>query len=170
MRVLRVEHLRNGTAAPGSTIVEQLRDLGEKVYSTAASWTVWITATRSWCAVDVAVGPELPVTLPGAAGPPVDRVIDGAFENFSGDLRREFADGVSHFNNLDRNAANEPAARFDLHFNDRIGVADVVRLFQQPLISFSLFGWGDTPTEAEAETERLVRVHSGHMQSIHFSM
>ena len=72
---------------------------------------------------------QLPITVPGAALPPTDPNFDGAFRNVNGNRRRDFADVVSLFNNLDWIAASEPVVRFDFNHDQRIDFADVVLLF-----------------------------------------
>ncbi len=64
-----------------------------------------------------------------AALPPTDPDFDGAFEDVNGNQRRDFADVVSVFNNLNWIAANEPVVRFDFNHNGRMDFADVVSLF-----------------------------------------
>ena len=119
----------NSYGHPDQVVMKRLQDSGAKVYSTAESGTVRIAATRSGYAVTAADGPELPVTVPGAALPPTDPDFDGDFEDVNGNQRRDFADVVMVFNNLYWIAANEPVVRFDFNGNGRIDFADVVWLF-----------------------------------------
>lgn len=114
---------------PGQAVVKRLQDSGADVFSTAASGTVRITARRTGFEVETILGPELPITVPGAALPPTDPNFDGAFEDVNGNRRRDFADVVSLFNNLDWIAGSEPVARFDFNHNQRMDFADVVLLF-----------------------------------------
>ena len=115
----------NSYGHPSQAVVKRLQDSGATVYSTAASGTIRITATRTGYAVDAAGGPELPVPVPGASLPPTDPDFDGAFEDVNGNQRRDFADVVMVFNNLNWIAANEPVVRFDFNRNGRIDFADV---------------------------------------------
>jgi len=114
---------------PSQSVVKRLQDSGAGVYSTAASGTVRITARRTGFEMETILGPELPITVPGAALPPTDPNFDGAFEDVNGNRRRDFADVVSLFNNLDWIAASEPVVRFDYNHNQRMDFADVVLLF-----------------------------------------
>ncbi len=114
---------------PGQTVVKRLQDSGATVYSTAASGTIRITATRTDFDMETVLGPGLPITVPGAALPPTDPDFNGAFEDVNGNRRRDFADVVSVFDNLDWIAANEPVVRFDFNHNGRMDFADVVFLF-----------------------------------------
>ncbi len=109
--------------------MKRLQDAGAKVYSTAGSGTVRISASRTRSTVEAADGPELPVPVPGAALPPADLDLDGDFEDVNGNQRRDFADVVMLFNQMTWIAANEPVSAFDYNANGRIDVADVVRLF-----------------------------------------
>ncbi len=101
----------NSYGHPDQAVVKRLQDSGAKVYSTASSGTVRIAATRTGHTVVTADGPELPVTVLGVALPPTDLDFDGDFENVNGNQRRDFADVVMVFNQLDWIAANEPAGR-----------------------------------------------------------
>jgi beta-lactamase superfamily II metal-dependent hydrolase len=117
------------SAYPALSVVKRLQDSDGRVYSTAASGTVRITATRTGFDLVTVLGPELPITVPGAVLPPSDPDFDGAFEDVNGNGRLDFADVVSLFNNLDWIAATEPVARFDFNRNGRMDFADVVSLF-----------------------------------------
>ena len=119
----------NPYSHPDQAVVMRLQESGADVYSTAASRTVRITATRTGYEVDTVSGPELPITILGAALPPTDPDFDGDFEDVNGNQRRDFADVVMVFNNLYWIAANEPVVRFDFNGNGRIDFADVVWLF-----------------------------------------
>ena len=121
---------RPGTSSdPDPTVVKRLQDSSADVFSTAASGTVRITATRTGFVMETLLGPKLPITVPGNALPPTDPNFDGAFEDVNGNQRRDFADVVSVFNNLNWIAANEPVVRFDFNHNGRMDFADVVFLF-----------------------------------------
>jgi competence protein ComEC len=114
---------------PDQAVVKRLQDSGADVYSTAASRTVRITATRTGYEVDTVSGPELPVTVSGFSLPPTDPNFDGIFDDVNGNRRQDFADVVALFNQMDWIAANEPVGRFDFNGNGRMDFADVVRLF-----------------------------------------
>jgi competence protein ComEC len=114
---------------PSQSVVKRLQDGGADVYSTAASGTVRITAGRTGFEMETILGPELPITVSGADLPPTDPNFDGVFEDVNGNRRRDFADVVSLFNNLDWIAASEPVVRFDFNHNQRMDFADVVLLF-----------------------------------------
>lgn len=114
---------------PSQAVVKRLQDSGADVFSTAASGTVRVTATRTGYHLDTVSGPKLPVTVPGFSLPPTDPDFDGVFDDVNGNQRRDFADVVALFNQLDWIGANEPAARFDFNRNNRIDFADVVTLF-----------------------------------------
>lgn len=120
----------NSYGHPNQGVVKRLQDSGAKVYSTAESGTVRIAASRTGYTVEAADdGPEFPVTVPGAALPPTDIDFDGDFEDVNGNQRRDFADVVMLFNQLDWITSNEPAMRFDFNGNGRMDFADVVLLF-----------------------------------------
>ncbi len=75
----------NSYGHPSQTVVKRLQDSGAKVYSTAESGTVRITATRTGYAVDAADGPEVRRSRsPGGTLPPTD-------PDFDGDLRTSTA-------------------------------------------------------------------------------
>lgn len=114
---------------PAPSVVKRLQDSGADVYSTAASGTVRITAGRTGFEMETVLGPELPITVLGAVLPPTDPNFDGAFEDVNGNQRRDFADVVLLFNQLDWTAAHEPMVRFDFNHNGRLDFADVVWLF-----------------------------------------
>jgi PKD repeat protein len=61
--------------------------------------------------------------------PPTDPDGDGLYDDVNGNGRRDFADVVLYFNNLEWIAANEPVGAFDCNANGRIDFADVVWLF-----------------------------------------
>lgn len=138
----------NSYGHPDQAVVKRLQDSGAKVYSTVESGTVRIAATRSGYAVTAADGPELPVTVPGAALPPTDLDFDGDFEDVNGNQRRDFADVVMVFNNLNWIAANEPVVRFDFNGNGRMDFADVVLLFNT--LSDPITTPTPTPTDTTA--------------------
>ena len=114
---------------PSQAVVKRLQDSGAKVFSTAESGTVTMRFTRSGHMMATTLGPEMPITLPGFSLPPTDPNFDGIFEDVNGNQRRDFADVVALFNQLDWVTANEPVARFDFNHNTRIDFADVVTLF-----------------------------------------
>lgn len=114
---------------PGQAVVKRLQENGADVYSTASSGTVRIVASREGYSLETALGPKLPLTVPGADLPPTDRNFDGVFDDVNGNRRLDFADVVLLFNHLDWMAANEPVVRFDFNHNERVDFADVVRLF-----------------------------------------
>ena len=138
----------NSYGHPDQVVMKRLQDSGAKVYSTAESGTVRIAATRSGYAVTAADGPELPVTVPGAALPPTDPDFDGDFEDVNGNQRRDFADVVMVFNQLNWIAANEPVVRFDFNGNGRMDFADVVLLFNT--LSDPITTPTPTPTDTTA--------------------
>jgi PKD repeat protein len=69
------------------------------------------------------------VAVPGGAGLPADTDGDGVYEDVNGNGRKDFADVVLYFNQMNWIAANEPAAAFDCNGNGRVDFADVVWLF-----------------------------------------
>ena len=119
----------NSYGHPSQNVVKRLQDSGAAVYSTSESGTVRITATRTGYTLDATDGPELPVTVPGASLPPTDPDFDGDFEDVNGNQRRDFADVVMVFNQLNWITTNEPVVRFDFNGNGRMDFADVVLLF-----------------------------------------
>ena len=62
----------NAYGHPSQAVVKRLQDSGATVYSTGASGTVRVTATRTGYTIATADGPELPGTLPGASHPSTD--------------------------------------------------------------------------------------------------
>ncbi|MEN6343468.1 MAG: matrixin family metalloprotease [Methanospirillum sp.] len=73
--------------------------------------------------------PSTVVAAPGATGPPTDTNGDGIYDDVNGNTRRDFADIVLYFNQMNWIAANEPIAVFDCNHNVRIDFADVTWLF-----------------------------------------
>ena len=69
------------------------------------------------------------VQVPGGVGLPTDTVGDGLYDDVNGNERKDFADVVLFFNQMDWISANEPVAAFDFNQNGRIDFADVVTLF-----------------------------------------
>ncbi len=67
--------------------------------------------------------------MPGGAGPARDPDGDGRYEDVNGNGRRDFADVVLLFNQIDWIARHAPSA-FDFNGNGRVDFADVVRLFR----------------------------------------
>jgi beta-lactamase superfamily II metal-dependent hydrolase len=90
----------NAYGHPSQAVVKRLQDSGATVYSTGASGTVRVTATRTGYTIATADGPELPGTLPGASVPPTDPDFDGVYDDLNGNGRRDFADVVWLFNPL----------------------------------------------------------------------
>ena len=121
----------NAYGHPSQAVVKRLQDSGATVYSTGASGTVRVTATRTGYTISTADGPELPGTLPGASMPSTDPDFDGVFIDLNGNGRRDFADVVMLFNQMTWIAANEPVERFDFNGNGRIDFADVVVCFNR---------------------------------------
>jgi competence protein ComEC len=121
----------NAYGHPSQAVVKRLQDSGATVFSTGASGTVRVTATRTGYTVTTVDGPELPGTLPGASMPPTDPDFDGVFDDLNGNGRRDFADVVMLFNQMTWIAANEPVERFDFNGNGRIDFADVVVCFNR---------------------------------------
>lgn len=78
---------------------------------------------------DVAL--QVPLALPGQAGIPTDPDKDGVYEDLNSNGRKDFADVVLFFNELDWIVAHEPAAAFDLNHNGRIEFADIVGLYMK---------------------------------------
>ncbi len=81
---------------------------------------------------------SLPTTAPttravlpisGGVGQPTDMNTDGLYEDVNGNGRKDFADVVLFFNQMDWIAANEPISAFDCNGNERIDFADVGWLF-----------------------------------------
>ncbi len=71
------------------------------------------------------------VPFPGIAALPHDLDHDGICEDVNGNERRDFADVVLFFNQLDWCGENEPIEAFDLNRNGRVDFADVVALFNR---------------------------------------
>ncbi|HOT93886.1 MAG TPA: NosD domain-containing protein [Methanoregulaceae archaeon] len=69
------------------------------------------------------------VAIPGGSGLPSDTDRDGLFDDVNGNGRKDFADVVLYFNQMDWIADNEPVNAFDFNRNGRIDFADVVTLF-----------------------------------------
>ena len=75
--------------------------------------------------------PTLPTikVVPGGIGVPTSTQSNGLYDDVNGNGRKDFADVVLLFNQLEWVAANEPTAAFDYNANGRIDFADVVGLF-----------------------------------------
>lgn len=69
------------------------------------------------------------VAVPGGNGTPTDTDSDGLYDDVNGNDRRDFADIVLSFTQMDWIAANEPVAAFDYNRSGAIDFADVVWLF-----------------------------------------
>ncbi|MGD9936721.1 MAG: NosD domain-containing protein [Methanoregulaceae archaeon] len=69
------------------------------------------------------------VLVPGGVGVPTETGSEGLYDDVNGNQRKDFADVVLFFNQLDWIAANEPVEAFDFNRNGRIDFADVVTLF-----------------------------------------
>ncbi len=69
------------------------------------------------------------VQVPGGVGVPTKTGSDGLYDDVNGNERKDFADVVLFFNQMDWIAANEPVEAFDFNRNGRIDFADVVTLF-----------------------------------------
>ena len=69
------------------------------------------------------------VLVPGGVGVPTETGREGLYDDVNGNQRKDFADVVLFFNQLDWIAANEPVEAFDFNRNGRIDFADVVTLF-----------------------------------------
>lgn len=70
-----------------------------------------------------------PVPVQPSVISPTDPNDDGRYEDVNGNGRRDFADVVLLFNELEWIAANEPIEAFDFNGNGRIDFDDVVELF-----------------------------------------
>ena len=71
--------------------------------------------------------------VPGGAGAPTDTDGDGLYDDVNGNGRKDFADVVLYFNQMDWIAANEPVVAFDYNGNGRIDFADIAWLFDSDL-------------------------------------
>ena len=68
-------------------------------------------------------------TVPGGTTTPTDTNGDGLYDDVNGNGRKDFADMVLYFNQMDWIDANEPVSAFDFNGNGGIDFADVVWLF-----------------------------------------
>jgi len=73
---------------------------------------------------------DQPGAFPGA-DIPLDTDSDGLYEDANGNARKDFADVVLFFNQMDWIAEKEPVSAFDYNGNGRIDFADVVWLFSR---------------------------------------
>jgi PKD repeat protein len=71
------------------------------------------------------------VPFPGGVGVPTDPGGIGKCEDVNGNGRKDFADAVLLFNQLEWCAENEPLVLFDMNGNGRMDFADVVILFNR---------------------------------------
>src|SRR5665647_3449668 len=69
------------------------------------------------------------LTIPGGTGLPTWVTVAGKFDDVNGNGRKDFADVVLYFNQMDWIGRNEPVEGFDYNGNRRIDFADVVWLF-----------------------------------------
>ena len=60
---------------------------------------------------------------------PTDPDNDGLYEDLNGNGRRDFADVVLYFNQMNWIAENEPVSAFDYNGNGRIDFSDLILLF-----------------------------------------
>ncbi len=119
----------NSCGHPSRYLVKRLQDGDAKVYSTAESGTVRVTATRTGYTVDAADGRELPIRSPAAPYRRPIRTLTVYVEDVNGNGRPDFADVVMVFGQMTWIAANEPVTAFDYNGNGRIDFAVVVWLF-----------------------------------------
>ncbi|MEN6341880.1 MAG: S8 family serine peptidase [Methanospirillum sp.] len=68
--------------------------------------------------------------VPGGAAAPRDLDGDGRYEDVNGNGRRDFADVVLYFDQVNWIAANEPVSAFDHNANGRCDFGDVTALFE----------------------------------------
>jgi PKD repeat protein len=76
--------------------------------------------------------PVIPVKIfPGQVSLPLDLNGDGKYNDVNGNNKKDFADVVLYFNQMDWIADNEPVAGFDYTGNGQVDFADVVWLFNE---------------------------------------
>ncbi len=98
---------------------------GQTRLTANAAWD----GTPAWSGAAEAGPAAAVVRAPGGDGVPTDTDDEGAFDDTSGNGRKDFADVVLYFNQLSWVMANEPVTAFDYNANGRIDFADVVWLF-----------------------------------------
>lgn len=105
-------------------------------YTAPGVYSVSLSARNAWGATNltrpayVAVASSRPlVAFPGQANLPRDLDDDGLYEDVNGNGRKDFADVVLFFNQVEWCGATEPVEAFDWNRNGRIDFADVVALF-----------------------------------------
>jgi PKD repeat protein len=72
-----------------------------------------------------------PIALPGQSSAPTDPDKDGKFEDLNANGRKDFADVVLFFEQLDWIVIHEPLAAFDYNSNGRVEYADIVMMYDE---------------------------------------
>jgi PKD repeat protein len=72
-----------------------------------------------------------PIALPGQSSAPTDPDKDGLYEDLNANGRKDFADVVLFFEQLDWIVAHEPLAAFDYNGNGRVEFADIVMMYDE---------------------------------------
>jgi PKD repeat protein len=72
-----------------------------------------------------------PIVLPGQSSAPTDPDKDGKYEDLNANGRKDFADVVLFFGQLDWIVAHEPLAAFDYNANGRVEFADIVMMYNE---------------------------------------
>ena len=72
-----------------------------------------------------------PIVLPGQSSAPTDPDKDGKYEDLNANGRKDFADVVLFFEQLDWIVAHEPLAAFDYNGNGRVEFADIVMMYDE---------------------------------------
>lgn len=72
-----------------------------------------------------------PIALPDQNGAPTDPDSDGQYEDLNANGRKDFADIVLFFEQLDWIVEHEPVPAFDYNANSRVEFADIVMMFNE---------------------------------------
>ena len=72
-----------------------------------------------------------PIALPGQSGAPTDPDKDDRYEDLNANGRKDFADVILFFEQLDWIVIHEPLAAFDYNGNGRVEFADIVMMYDE---------------------------------------
>jgi PKD repeat protein len=103
-------------------------------YSVAGNYTVSLKASNAngtdskIVKINVSAKSTLPI-FPGCIKPPTDLNQDGFYEDINGNVRLDYADVVTYFNDMAWIGQNSLTTCFDYNHNSRIDFNDVVMLY-----------------------------------------